>query len=101
MVVDSFQARVDQQYKYCLDCFPEGNIADELKEKLWHLCIQATLAHTNAQAIITQVAANVNADLWSTLGEMTDTLKTTKPDFASLNHVMCFMAILIACYHLQ
>ena len=47
MMVDFFQARVDQRYKHCLDCFPKGNITDDLKEKLWHLCIEATLARTN------------------------------------------------------
>ena len=31
------------------------------------------------------MAANVNANLWSALGEMADTLKTYKPDLASVN----------------
>ena len=101
MMVDYFQTRVDQQYKHCLDYFPSGNITAVLKEKLWHLCIETNLAHTNAKDITTQVAVNMNTDLWSALGEMTDTLKTTKPDLALLNCGQVSKEVLKALEHVS
>ena len=43
----------------------------------------------------------MNADLWSALGEITDTLKTTKPDLASINCGQVSKEVLKALKHVS